>query len=119
MGKKLTKHKKNLLDKKNDLLRRITAAKESGESSGEVVHGDYIDQANFTQDREITYVLGDRDRQELKAIEAALVRIEEGTYGVCERCSEEIDSRRLEVLPYARFCRNCQTKMEVRSSQRR
>lgn len=119
MSKKLATYKKNLLDKKRDLLRRISAAKESGENAGEVVHGDYIDQANFTQDREISYVLSDRDRQELKAIEGALDRIAEGTYGICEKCGEDVDSRRLEVLPYARFCLSCQTKMEVRKSQRR
>jgi RNA polymerase-binding transcription factor DksA len=44
---------------------------------------------------------------EIELIEAALERIEEGRYGVCERCGEPIREERLEVLPYSRLCMAC------------
>jgi DnaK suppressor protein len=44
---------------------------------------------------------------EIELIEAALVRIDEGHYGVCERCGEPIREERLEALPYTRLCMAC------------
>lgn len=54
----------------------------------------------------------DRDVAELKDVEAALTAIAEGTYGVCIDCEEPIPVERLEKLPSARRCRNCQERFE-------
>jgi DnaK suppressor protein len=51
-------------------------------------------------------------RHFLRMIEAALARIEEGTYGVCACCGDEINSRRLEALPWTRLCLRCQEASE-------
>jgi DnaK suppressor protein len=48
----------------------------------------------------------------LAKVEAALARFEEGTYGVCERCGEQIDPARLKALPYAALCMDCQQRTE-------
>ena len=54
----------------------------------------------------------DRDVVELKEVEAALTALAEGTYGVCIDCEEPIPLERLENLPSARRCRNCQERVE-------
>jgi DnaK suppressor protein len=48
----------------------------------------------------------------LKNINLALEKIKKGTYGICEKCGQKISSERLKVLPEARFCIKCQTKIE-------
>ena len=48
----------------------------------------------------------------LASIERAILRLEKGTFGVCQCCSEEIDNARLEALPYAEQCIDCQRKLE-------
>ena len=54
----------------------------------------------------------DRDLEELRAIEAALLRIADGTYGTCAVCERAIDVRRLEAAPHAERCLDCQTVYE-------
>ena len=54
----------------------------------------------------------DRDLEELRAIEAALLRVADGSYGSCEVCERPIELRRLEVAPQVRRCIDCQTLYE-------
>jgi DnaK suppressor protein len=54
----------------------------------------------------------DRDLDELRAIDAALLRMAEGSYGVCEACDKPIDIRRLNLTPQALRCIDCQTIFE-------
>jgi DnaK suppressor protein len=63
--------------------------------------------ASFTLDREIDRALDESDRQTLRAINAALERIEEGTYGACTDCGKPIALGRLEARPYAARCIDC------------
>ncbi|MBM4136221.1 MAG: TraR/DksA family transcriptional regulator [Nitrospira sp.] len=53
-----------------------------------------------------------RHRETLLKIDEALKKLAEGTYGICEECGEEISKQRLEVLPFAIYCRDCQEKRE-------
>jgi DnaK suppressor protein len=57
-----------------------------------------------------------RERQELDELEQALVRLEYGTFGLCERCEEQIPLRRLRAVPTARCCLACQKKREAPSN---
>jgi RNA polymerase-binding protein DksA len=57
-----------------------------------------------TVDREIDYTLEENEMRVLAAIDAALKRIDEGTYGRCERCGQEMEEERLEALPWATLC---------------
>ena len=61
----------------------------------------------MTLDREIDLSIEDNADHLLEAIDAALARIEAGTYGECERCGRPIDQERLEALPYATKCIEC------------
>jgi DnaK suppressor protein len=54
----------------------------------------------------------DRDAEELRAIQDALARLKRGEYGYCERCGEDISPGRLEALPHATLCIDCQTRVE-------
>ena len=57
--------------------------------------------------------LGERESQMIADIDQALLRIEEGSYGVCQHCGKEIDERRLEAVPTARYDAQCQTALEA------
>lgn len=70
------------------------------------------DTATATLDREIDYSLEENSEQVLRAIDAALQRIEDGTYGICETCGQPISEERLEAIPYATQCIDCRRKGE-------
>jgi DnaK suppressor protein len=73
---------------------------------------DTYDLASEERDREISFILSDRERVKKGAIEDALERIADGSYGVCESCGLEIGEERLEALPFTRLCRDCQQDQE-------
>jgi DnaK suppressor protein len=63
---------------------------------------------------EISSQLAEVESRELASIEQALERMREGSYGTCEGCSGKIPMARLEALPYATYCINCQREIEKR-----
>ena len=70
------------------------------------------DVATITLDREIDYSLEENAERLLKAIDGALERIDEGTYGTCQTCGQEIGAERLDALPYTTQCIDCKRKEE-------
>jgi DnaK suppressor protein len=56
--------------------------------------------------------VGEVEQREISQIDAALARIDAGTYGVCVECGEEIEARRLEALPHAATCADCADRRE-------
>ncbi len=68
--------------------------------------------ATATLGREIDYTLGENSGQVLAAIDSALKRIDEGTYGTCGSCGEQIRYERLEATPWASLCIDCKRKAE-------
>jgi DnaK suppressor protein len=64
---------------------------------------------------ELALKLGDRESQMVADIDQALLRMKEGSYGICVRCNQPIDERRLEALPTARYDSGCQTLIEDES----
>ena len=68
--------------------------------------------ATLTLDREIDYSLEENSTGVLKAIDEALARIDEGTFGTCALCGQPIPEERLEALPYATLCIDCKRKAE-------
>jgi len=73
---------------------------------------DEEDQASVSLLAETQLSLLGPKRQELEAIEAALQRLENGSYGLCENCGLSIEPRRLEIMPETPLCRNCQSQRE-------
>ena len=86
------------------------------DETGELVSGSADqhlgDTATETFDREMGYTLEDNSESVLAAIDAALTRMDEGTYGVCQRCGKQIAPERLEARPWAALCIDCQREME-------
>ncbi|HET8558460.1 MAG TPA: TraR/DksA C4-type zinc finger protein [Gaiellaceae bacterium] len=68
--------------------------------------------ATATLGREIDYTLGENSGQVLAAIDSALKRIDEGTYGTCVSCGEQIRYERLEATPWVSLCIECKRKAE-------
>jgi len=70
------------------------------------------DAATSTFDRELDATLEGNEERLLQAIDAALQRIENGTYGTCRSCGEPIDPERLEALPWTTQCIDCKRREE-------
>ena len=67
----------------------------------------YEDRATEREDDEVMEQLGQAGIEEIAQIKAALQRIENNTFGICAKCSDEILHERLALLPHTPFCRNC------------
>ena len=80
---------------------------EAEEVNGGVDTEDMGETASITLGREIDYTLGENSQTVLAEIDAALARIEEGTYGSCTSCGNEIPVGRLEAHPWAILCIDC------------
>lgn len=85
----------------DDQQRQLESAMDSG------------DQALFDLEREMGISLQEMRNRERQLIEEALVSLEEGTFGLCAECDEEISEKRLEALPFARHCIKCQSRLEL------
>ncbi|MFQ6550088.1 TraR/DksA family transcriptional regulator [Aestuariibius sp. 2305UL40-4] len=68
---------------------------------------DWEDSASERQGDEVLEALGSHDAAEMRQIDAALARIEDGSYGYCVRCGSEISAERLAVVPATPVCRTC------------
>ena len=75
---------------------------------------DSVDMSLQDVNQEIAFRLGERESQMVADIDGALQRIDDGTYGTCERCGKPIPEARLEALPTARFDAACQSELETR-----
>ena len=73
---------------------------------------DVADQSVNDVSQEIEYRLSERESQLVADIDQALLRIDEGSYGVCARCGKDIPERRLDALPTARYDAECQSIIE-------
>ncbi len=104
--------RKLLSDMREKLVSEISGSRipESLIASSEI--GDLVDQAGDERDRELSLLLTDRDKEKLFAINEALEKLKEGTYGICEECGDKIGQGRLKVMLLAKYCVNCQTKIE-------
>lgn len=87
-------------------------ADETGEDA--VYDNHLADTATVTYDRELDYTLEENAEHMLGEIDAALRRIEDGTYGKCTACGKEIAPERLEARPWATLCIDCQRTREGR-----
>ena len=73
---------------------------------------DPVDQAAYATERNFSHHLCSRNNSVIKEIEQALRDIENGDYGICDRCDENIPIKRLKVRPMARYCINCKAQLE-------
>jgi len=104
--------KKHLEQRRDDL--RATMAKNAadGREVGEETSQDIADRATSSYTKEFLFTQSANDRNLLQMVEGALVRMNEGTYGECISCGNEINPKRLEAVPWTRHCIACQEKLE-------
>jgi RNA polymerase-binding transcription factor len=74
------------------------------------LEGDLIDQANADAEAELQICLHQTDSRLLRAIEEALGRIRQGTFGACKTCKRPISKARLEAVPWTHLCRECKVR---------
>ena len=108
-----------LLKNRENLLKEIIEyrVRESDPLKKDV--GDIYDDASSERDRELSLLLGDRDRQKLIEIDDALHRIDTGEYGVCESCGERIAPARIKAQPFTRLCINCKAEEERQEARQK
>jgi DnaK suppressor protein len=85
---------------------------EEGEETAAPNENHLAETATATLGREIDYTLGEHSGEVLNQIDQALVRIEDGTYGICADCGREIAPERLEAYPWASLCIDCKRATE-------
>lgn len=108
-----------LEETKKQLLREIQGRVKE-ETEGVKDEGrDTYDLASDERDREINFLLNARERDKLLAIDEALQRIKDKTYGICESCEGEIQLGRLKVLPFTRLCVRCQEENEKENKRQK
>lgn len=113
MRKALLKQaEEKLLAMRRQVLREISEDLRQGREGSKEEGKDTYDLASEERDREISFILTDRDREKLQAIQDALERVQNGTYGICESCEAEISPARLNALPFTRLCVSCQAEFE-------
>lgn len=110
--RELEPYRQLLQELKQKLIKEVLLSQEvsSEGQSGDVL--DLADLASDSYDKDLANSLGEAERLRLAAVEAALGRVEEGRYGLCEACGEAIPLPRLKVLPFAKLCVQCQQEEE-------
>ncbi len=78
---------------------------------------DALDEVQNAAERELAIRNLDRESKLMSNVRAALARIEDGTYGVCLNCEEEISIKRLNAVPQTPYCISCQENMDRRQSE--
>src|SRR5437879_5462575 len=104
--------REKLLEARRQTLRDMNDDLKEGREGAKDEGMDTYDLASEERDREISFILTDREREKLNAIQEALDRVDDGSYGSCENCESEIAEGRLEALPFTRLCVNCQAERE-------
>jgi DnaK suppressor protein len=111
----LKKARTMLEDMRAQTVRSVQHDLEEGREHQKDDGMDTYDLASDARDQEINVILTDRVREKLAAIDEALGRIDDGSYGVCEECGLDIAEGRLAALPFTRLCVSCQSDRERES----
>ncbi|HHP7233497.1 MAG TPA: RNA polymerase-binding protein DksA [Desulfobacterales bacterium] len=101
----LTQQLEELLNQADDTVSGMTDPKEN--------FPDPTDRASLEADRNFMLRIRDREHKLIKKIKKALERIENGTFGICESCGEEISIKRLKARPVTSHCIECKSKEEA------
>jgi len=110
---KLAYFKKLLLEHQKELLEELN---KSSEDIGQLQQGpfpaDWGDKVSMNDAMNFLMTLENDRSLQMREIARALRKIEEGSYGICEKCGQQLSFDRLEAVPYARFCLKCQDQEE-------
>lgn len=107
-GAATEKIKKRLLQKRDELVRDLVKNREVSDETIDESAQDMADRATSAYTKEFVYSLSESDRKILLLIDEALGRLGAGTYGTCVNCSAPVQEKRIEAVPWARHCLDCQ-----------
>lgn len=110
--KRLDYYKKKLQARREELLRAIARTEQEGREADEDPTVDLADKAANSYTKEFLFGQTHNDRALLQLVEDALRRIKDESFGQCASCEEELQQKRLEAVPWTRYCISCQEKQE-------
>jgi DnaK suppressor protein len=110
---KIKEVRANLVGMRDDILK--TVSKQKAEEG--VDNGDSVDQASQSIEKELLFELSDNERNTLDMIEAAIRKVDNGTYGLCEATQRPIGRQRLEAIPYCRYSIEYQNQLENKETE--
>ncbi len=102
------KARKRLVSKRDELMKDLAKNREVSDETVDESAQDMVDRATSAYTKEFAYSLSESDRRVLLLIDQALERLEAGTYGTCVHCGQPCQEKRLEAVPWARHCLDCQ-----------
>ena len=117
MKKNKLKHFQSLLENIcTEIVGDVEKAHHNKKSNEVEQMADISDDAARSYDRKLQGDLEEHEWVKLKQVEAALKKVVDGEYGICEQCEQEILETRLEIMPYTEFCIQCLSEIEKHSS---
>jgi RNA polymerase-binding protein DksA len=96
-----------LKELRHEMTTRRAAIEKDVHHRDEPVEKDFAEQATQRENEEVLNALDDEARFTIQQIDNALLRIKDGTYGICQGCGNAIAEKRLEAIPFATMCINC------------
>lgn len=110
--KTLESYRKSLLEHRQEILNLYEHDVRVGQAASDEGSEDLVDRANSAYNREFMFALSDTERTILREIDEAIARIDDKAYGVCPNCDDSIPVARLRALPWAKYCIDCQERVE-------
>ncbi len=111
-ARRLDHFRKQLLTKKEELYRMVSKTEQYGREADEESSQDVADKAASSYTKEFLFSHSSIERSIMQLVDEALARVEGGSFGVCIACESAIQARRLEAVPWTRYCISCQEKQE-------
>ncbi|HXU21626.1 MAG TPA: TraR/DksA family transcriptional regulator [Verrucomicrobiae bacterium] len=110
--KRVDYYKKKLAARREELLRTIARTQQEGREADEDPTVDLADKAANSYTKEFLFGQTHNERSLLQLVDDALSRIRENSFGDCVSCHQELQQKRLEAVPWTRYCISCQEKKE-------
>ncbi len=95
-----------------ELQMLLVSTELAGRNVGDKNRGDQGEEAAKSYDKEVLFSQSDGERTHLKLVTKALERLEGREFGICELCGNDIGPKRLDAVPWTRYCRDCQEEVE-------
>ncbi len=115
-------YRKRILKKRGEVPKGLSRELNEGISKGPELKAslgsDLGDQSALNLESYLSVSFARRYSSMLRQIDQALARVDEGNYGICEECGEEIDKKRLKILSFTPYCVQCQKRIEDENNRR-
>jgi len=111
--RKLKSLREKLLLKQRGIVEAYNKNKTYGQQADEEGAQDIADKAASSYTKEFLFSLSNSERETLQLVEEALVRLGGARFGVCQVCGNQVERKRLDAVPWAKYCLGCQEQKEL------